>query len=334
MLFFGFCPFVLFLSLSLSLPSLPFDNMRITDCVLALVAPIACIAATIPASHGLVRPRSPISGGSDVEEGYSGATVSIQEVTTYGGRTSSVHVCGGALLTPYLVITAARCIDTRKPLSHYRVRVGTVNWGSGGRLFGVLALRAHQLDARTPADAYILYLKRPMNDRTLPGETSVKLPPLGSDPSMGRGNTPAVATGWGYKTEARPGFPGISPAILQETTLVILPRDKCEREVLRKRRSDLICTASPRGSRGTEGVCARDEGGPLIGQFDRLYGILYIPSKHCGQPGSKAVFLRIDSMVSWIQGVLRDADGYYRAREVTQSFGQLRVGQSSRGPRQ
>lgn len=83
--------------------------MLITKFLVALAAPVFCIAATIPANTGgLVVPRSPISGGDAAEPGESVSTVvSIQKL---GRSQRGVHICGGSFITRYLVITATHCV--------------------------------------------------------------------------------------------------------------------------------------------------------------------------------------------------------------------------------
>lgn len=50
-------------------------------------------------------------------------------------------------------------------------------------------------------------------------------------------------------------------------------------------------------------MCDQDDGGPLIGFGNKLLGVLTVQSRHCGRPENVAVFIRVGTIIGWINHV-------------------------------
>ncbi|XP_027563257.1 prostasin-like, partial [Neopelma chrysocephalum] len=79
-----------------------------------------------------------VVGGSGAQEGQWPWQVSL----AFRGR----HVCGGALITPAWIITAAHCFPPENPVSEYRVSLGVLQLLSPpaeAQVRGVASVRLH-----------------------------------------------------------------------------------------------------------------------------------------------------------------------------------------------
>ncbi|PPJ59308.1 hypothetical protein CBER1_04232 [Cercospora berteroae] len=123
-----------------------------------------------------------IVGGYTASPGEFPATVSLLN----GGS----HSCGGALIDPYTVLTAAHCVEMG---GTFTVVAGTNEWRFGGVESGVTQAIIHGgYDPSTlDNDFAILELSSPIfEDQNIAYTT---LPPAGSDPAP---DTPATVAGW------------------------------------------------------------------------------------------------------------------------------------------
>lgn len=96
--------------------------MQIKDILAALAVPAVCFAAAIPTPQDPVEPEFPengdeIVGGTAASLGEFPYIVSIQN----NGR----HFCGGTLVNPTTIVTAAHCA-VNQVASSLTVRAGTI----------------------------------------------------------------------------------------------------------------------------------------------------------------------------------------------------------------
>ncbi len=188
-------------------------------------------------------PASAVVGGSAAPAGAYDFTASLQD-------DSGFAFCGGSVIAPGWVLTAAHCVPDGNA-DGLSVVVGTVDNsnGSGQRLpvSQVLVHPSYDADAST-FDAALLRLQ---------GTTSVTPIALAgaSDDDLERGGTPVTVTGWGDRTPLLGGGL-LTTNRLQEVDLSVV--------------ADADCSVD-----GPTGVCAEgflkdscqgDSGGPLFGR--------------------------------------------------------------------
>lgn len=192
--------------------------------------------------------------------------------------------CGGSLIAPDLVITAAHCVAGMTPqfLRRLEVTGGQTRLASeagGSSYVSKIVLPYSQKgfpkfveNSRAPWwDVALLKLRR-----TIPGQP-IKLAGAGEASSFSPG-MPVKTTGWGVTS---PGANRASNA-LRLITQVVLPDPVCRRDNGRFYSPEtMICLGGPAGSTST---CFGDSGGPMVARVSsgwRLVGLTSYGDAEC-----------------------------------------------------
>ncbi|WP_199439061.1 serine protease [Umezawaea beigongshangensis] len=245
--------------------------------VLALTAAVAGVSA----------PARAIVGGRPADTADHPWTVAL---TTPSGQL----FCGGALVAPDRVVTAAHCTRERtpvgtaeaRPLARMRVVVGRTDLrGDSGESVPVSAVRVHPgfREAISGDDVAVLVLARPVAARPVPlveeGDTASYAP-----------GTPASVLGWGRTAEGTPPSP-----VLREVVVPVLGDDECRAEISSYRADGMTCAGYPEGGRD---ACEGDSGGPLV-VGGRLAGVVSWGTG-CARAGEPGVYTRLASYRRWL----------------------------------
>ncbi|XP_045413391.1 ovochymase-2 isoform X4 [Lemur catta] len=246
---------------------------------------------------------SRILGGSQVEKGSYPWQVSLKQ--------RQKHICGGTIISPQWVITAAHCVSYRNTVSTVNVTAGEHDLSQTEPEEQTLTIQSvivHPLfSSKKPMDYDIALLKMAGAFQFGQFVGPMCLPEPGEQFEAGFICTTA---GWG-----RLGEDGVLPQVLQEVNLPILTHKECMAALssLKKFLSGktFLCTGFPEGGRD---ACQGDSGGSLMCQNKKgawtLAGVTswglgcgrsWRNNMHQSDPGSPGIFTDLSKVLPWIR---------------------------------
>lgn len=203
------------------------------------------------------------------------------------------HICGGAIITPVHIITAAHCIYKIEP-HELCIRAGSSFRDTGGVVVCIQSLIIHPFfDIQNyNYDISVLKLKQSL----IFGKfiAPIMLPrPFATWPLK----APGLITGWGNIEEEVPMH--LSPRILRGAVIEIIDPKDCVKVYGHKFSHNMLCAGYFRERRD---ACQGDSGGPLV--VDRILAGVVSWGKGCGRPEFPGVYTNVASLRLFVQYVV------------------------------
>ncbi|WP_249124176.1 S1 family serine peptidase [Saccharopolyspora erythraea] len=247
---------------------------------------VTVLAGVYPAAAAAAEPEARVLGGSETSAAEAPWIVALTDE-------SDRQFCGGALLSPIKVVTAAHCtidLSTGKPrpLGGLRAVVGRSDLRTQeGVVSAVDAAWVHPRyqGFASGHDVAVLTLRTPVDYRVLP--------------LVGQGETAPYQTGtvgrvygWGRTSES-----GAQSSVLRSVEVPVTPDAECGRAYAGFDRSSMFCAGTPEGGRD---ACGGDSGGPYVVN-GRLVGVVSY-GVGCGRPEQPGVYTRLATYAGEIAG--------------------------------
>ncbi|MBJ7471818.1 MAG: serine protease [Solirubrobacteraceae bacterium] len=225
---------------------------------------------------------------------------SMVGLTERGASPDEVLFCGGALISPTVVVTAMHCLGNfDNPSGDLASKIDVVGGALSRRDGQMQRAQVAELvrhpnwdDARTLHDVLVLKLATPLPLPSL----AVAGP---ADAGLSAPGSILRATGWGL-TNYRDD--NSQPEFLKAADIPIVADSVCSSYFGAAIYDDVfqICGKAPSGKPDT---CQGDSGGPLIGGpqgAERLVGVVSFGPTSCGERGGAAVYADVASERDWI----------------------------------
>ncbi|ALC42239.1 CG13430 [Drosophila busckii] len=230
-----------------------------------------------------------IVGGWDTKIAHFPHQISLQ--------LNKKHICGGVIVAPHLILTAAHCVLKHTQPELYAIRAGSSFWESGGSYVRIKRIIPHEhfnLPTHMNNDIALLLLQRP-----LVYSRDIQAIQLVHPTDYVAPHAQLFVSGWG-STNAQQ----ITTATrLHYTALVELDHPSCTHNYVGSGvvTATMFCAGSRTGL-GDRDSCLGDSGGPLVTNVEGHFKLLGIVSwgLGCASAQYPGVYTQVSAYGDWL----------------------------------
>lgn len=238
-------------------------------------------------------PEFGTTGKTEEVAGTQPWTVALVDAS---GSAYDGQFCGGTLIAPRWVLTAAHCLDDTQA-ADMDVIVGRHQLSSGqGERIDVVKLILHP-EYGEFHDIALVQLAEPATAGQVIGMVTAV------NEQLDDAATVAHVSGWGLIPERGEEF---SPDKMHGVDIPIVTQAQCRQAYGDYIDSSVVCAGLPQGGADS---CNGDSGGPLVVPNDNTWALAGVVSwgDGCGLPGRYGVYTRVESYESWINEYVSNA---------------------------